>query len=118
MAIAPMALQRADDVATRVAAIRARVAQGSIEVLGSSVEDPVLVAPPDPTWPDRFAQARARLASALGPTALRIDHVGSTSIPGLAAKPVIDIQVSVADLADDAARFRALTGLPFAQWSV
>ena len=43
------------------------------------------------------------LAGALGPTARRIDHVGSTSVEGLCAKPIVDIQVSVADLADEGA---------------
>ncbi|MCZ7528085.1 MAG: GrpB family protein [Acidimicrobiia bacterium] len=51
--------------------------------------------PPDPAWPERFAAEAARIRAALGPLALRIDHVGSTSIPGLAAKPVVDIQISV-----------------------
>lgn len=54
----------------------------------------------DPAWPARFAVQRDRLAAALGPVALRIDHVGSTAVPGLAAKNVIDIQVVVADQAD------------------
>jgi GrpB-like predicted nucleotidyltransferase (UPF0157 family) len=43
---------------------------------------------------------RDQLAESLGPLALRIDHVGSTAVPGLAAKPVVDIQVSVADVED------------------
>ncbi|HSP97523.1 MAG TPA: GrpB family protein [Candidatus Dormibacteraeota bacterium] len=50
----------------------------------------------DPQWPAQFARERARLAAALGAVAVRIDHNGSTSVPGLASKPVIDIQVSVA----------------------
>jgi GrpB-like predicted nucleotidyltransferase (UPF0157 family) len=50
----------------------------------------------DPSWPEEFACERARLGAALGPLALRIDHHGSTSVPGLAAKPIIDIQISVA----------------------
>ena len=57
----------------------------------------------DPAWPVRFAAWHATLRDALGPTALRIEHVGSTSVPGLAAKPTIDVQVSVADLADEQA---------------
>src|SRR5262245_18675518 len=52
----------------------------------------------DPDWRRRFAELGVRLRSALGGVALRIDHIGSTSVPGLAAKPVIDIQVSVARL--------------------
>lgn len=49
----------------------------------------------DGTWPAAFQEERARIAHALGALARRIDHHGSTSVPGLAAKPVIDIQVSV-----------------------
>jgi GrpB-like predicted nucleotidyltransferase (UPF0157 family) len=52
-------------------------------------------------WPARFDAWHDRLAGTLGDAAIRIDHIGSTSVPGLAAKPVIDIQVSVADLADE-----------------
>jgi GrpB-like predicted nucleotidyltransferase (UPF0157 family) len=56
------------------------------------------VVPYDPGWPAAFEQEALRLRTALGMLALRVDHNGSTSIPGLAAKPVIDIQVSVASL--------------------
>lgn len=59
--------------------------------------DPYWIALYDATWPERFQQLAQPLRNALGPVALRIDHIGSTSIPGLAAKPVIDIQISVAD---------------------
>ncbi len=52
----------------------------------------------DPAWPARFTEIGSALRRALGGVALRIDHIGSTSVPGLAAKPVIDIQVSVARL--------------------
>lgn len=64
--------------------------------------DPVLVMPYDPQWPARFAGWRQRLAGELGSMALRIEHIGSTSVPGLAAKPVVDILVSVADVEDEA----------------
>ena len=52
----------------------------------------------DPGWPTRFESEAARLHDALGELALRIEHVGSTSIPGLHAKNVIDIQVSLASI--------------------
>jgi putative glutamine amidotransferase len=52
----------------------------------------------DAEWPARFEQTVEPLRRALGDMALRIDHVGSTSVPGLAAKPVIDVQISVPSL--------------------
>ncbi|HJZ82736.1 MAG TPA: GrpB family protein [Pyrinomonadaceae bacterium] len=52
----------------------------------------------DPTWPAAFAAEATRIREALGSLAVRIDHNGSTSVPGLAAKPIIDIQVSVNNL--------------------
>jgi GrpB-like predicted nucleotidyltransferase (UPF0157 family) len=58
---------------------------------------PIEVAAYDPAWPVRFAELGRDLRAGLGAVALRIDHIGSTSVPGLAAKPIIDIQVSVAD---------------------
>jgi GrpB-like predicted nucleotidyltransferase (UPF0157 family)/GNAT superfamily N-acetyltransferase len=56
------------------------------------------VVPYDPGWPAAFQAEADRLRDALGPLALGIDHHGSTAVPGLAAKPIIDIQVSVASL--------------------
>jgi GrpB-like predicted nucleotidyltransferase (UPF0157 family) len=56
------------------------------------------VVPYDPDWPGAFEAEAARLRTALKTLALRIDHHGSTAIPGLGAKPIIDIQVSVAAL--------------------
>ena len=51
-----------------------------------------------PTWPQEFEVIRASLLEILGPLAQRIDHVGSTSLPGLGAKDVIDIQITVQEL--------------------
>lgn len=48
-----------------------------------------------PTWPEEFESIRDSLVGSLGPLALRIDHIGSTSVPGLGAKDVIDVQVTV-----------------------
>jgi GrpB-like predicted nucleotidyltransferase (UPF0157 family) len=50
-----------------------------------------------PEWAAEFARRGAGLRRALGARALRIDHIGSTSVTGLGAKPIVDIQVSVAD---------------------
>lgn len=60
------------------------------------MSDPVIVVPYDQEWPRLFAELGARLRAELGPVALRIDHIGSTSVPGLDAKPIIDVQISVA----------------------
>jgi GrpB-like predicted nucleotidyltransferase (UPF0157 family) len=49
-------------------------------------------------WPEMFRDLGARLRTALGDVALRIDHIGSTAVPGLAAKPIIDVQISVLSL--------------------
>ena len=57
----------------------------------------VIVTSYDPAWAAAFEAIRAELAAALGALALRIEHVGSTSVPGLAAKPIIDIDVVIAD---------------------
>ncbi len=57
--------------------------------------DRVLVVAYDPAWPAIFAKLGRALREALGDTALRIDHIGSTSVPGLAAKSIIDVQISV-----------------------
>lgn len=60
---------------------------------------------PDPGWPAAYARTAARLRYALGEQALRVEHIGSTAVPGLAAKDVLDVQVSVAAVAAaDAAR--------------
>lgn len=55
----------------------------------------------DPRWPEQFQQHAAILSRVLGSRALAIEHVGSTSVPELAAKPIIDIDVIVADSSDE-----------------
>ncbi len=67
----------------------------------------------DPGWPAAFEAEATRLRRALGALALRIDHNGSTSIPGLGAKPIIDIQVSVATLQPIAAYGAPLRALGY-----
>nr|WP_208379854.1 GrpB family protein [Microbacterium endophyticum] len=61
----------------------------------------IVIVDPDPAWPERFVLEHARISTALGTRARRIDHIGSTSVPGLPAKPIIDIDVSVADVEDE-----------------
>ena len=72
-------------------------------LIGGREKREVVLAAYDPAWPASFAQHAGIIAGALAGTALRIEHVGSTSVPGLAAKPIIDILVAVPDSADEAA---------------
>jgi GrpB-like predicted nucleotidyltransferase (UPF0157 family) len=65
----------------------------------------LVVAPYDSAWQQRGSALAAELRDALGPLALRVEHIGSTSIPGMAAKPVFDLQVSVRNLTEAAAAF-------------
>jgi GrpB-like predicted nucleotidyltransferase (UPF0157 family) len=67
------------------------------------ISGPILLADYDPTWPELFEREAARIRAALGEAALRIEHVGSTSVPGLAAKPIIDIVLVVAESANEQA---------------
>ncbi len=64
--------------------------------------------PYDPEWPLLFAREAARITAALGTLALLVEHVGSTSVPGLAAKPRIDIVLAVPNSADEASYVPAL----------
>ena len=67
----------------------------------------------DPLWPDLFAVEAERVRLALGPRALRIEHVGSTSVPGLVAKPIIDMLLIVADSSDEPAYVAAMESAGF-----
>lgn len=62
----------------------------------------------DDSWPARFAHLRARVEAALGTTALAVEHIGSTSVPGLAAKPIVDMLLTVADVENEGAYVPAL----------
>ncbi len=64
----------------------------------TSKPEPIIVVEYDPIWAEEFRSIGARMRNVLGDMAERIDHIGSTSIPDLAAKPVIDIQISVKSL--------------------
>ena len=67
----------------------------------------------DSAWPSRFAELGARIESALGAGALAVEHIGSTSVPGLAAKPIIDVLVVVADVAEERSYVPALEDAGF-----
>ena len=64
---------------------------------------PIVLAEPDPAWPALYAREADRIQAALGQRVIRIEHTGSTSVPGLAAKPIIDITMAVADVTDEEA---------------
>jgi GrpB-like predicted nucleotidyltransferase (UPF0157 family) len=61
----------------------------------------IVIAEYDPAWPWRYESERARIAAALGRVARRIEHIGSTSVPELGAKPIVDILVVVDDPEDE-----------------
>lgn len=69
------------------------------ERIAELTREPIAITPYDPAWPARYAAEEARLKAALpGDLCTCIAHIGSTAVPGLSAKPVIDIQVEVTDL--------------------
>jgi GrpB-like predicted nucleotidyltransferase (UPF0157 family) len=71
---------------------------------------------PDPAWAQRYAVLAADVLAALGDEALDIQHVGSTAVPGLPAKPIIDIDLTVADPTDESAYVPRLEGLGYVHW--
>ena len=70
-------------------------------LIGGVEERAVVVVPYWPEWPEAFRLHRERIAAAIGAGALGIDHIGSTAVPGLAANPIVDMLVVVADSADE-----------------
>lgn len=70
-------------------------------VNGPPAAETVVIAPYNPDWPRRYQTLVAAIRTALGDTALDLEHVGSTSVEGLAAKDVIDIDLTVADPRDE-----------------
>ncbi len=75
----------------------------------------IAIVPYDDRWPAEFDRVARPLRAALGSLAVRIDHIGSTAVPGLAAKDVVDVQVTVAAL-DAAAIAAALLPLGYTIW--
>lgn len=76
--------------------LTAVIVEGSFDVWALGVTAEIIVSDYDPTWPEWFEQVCDKVSPAVSDIALRIDHVGSTSVPGLAAKPIIDIDIVVA----------------------
>jgi len=71
--------------------------------IGGPEQRDIVIVPSDPAWPSRFEAECRTIVSVLGARALAVDHIGSTSVPGLAAKPIVDSCPTVADSADEAA---------------
>ena len=82
---------------------------GPPEVLNSTI----YLAPCDPEWPRLFEREAVRVRAALGDRALLVEHAGSTSVPGLSAKPIIDIVLAVADTAAETAYVPALEAVGY-----
>lgn len=74
---------------------------------------PIQLVEYDPNWPLLFSGQAARIRSALGERVFLLEHTGSTSVPGLAAKPILDIVLSVADPADESAYIPDLESLGY-----
>jgi GrpB-like predicted nucleotidyltransferase (UPF0157 family) len=72
------------------------------ELIGGIERRELVLVPYDVTWIDCFEAERRRISEALGPKAVQIEHIGSTAVPGLAAKPIIDVLVTVESVADEA----------------
>jgi GrpB-like predicted nucleotidyltransferase (UPF0157 family) len=66
-----------------------------VEFIGGSAHRTIKIVSYDQNWPKKFEKHKETIQKALGSTANRIDHIGSTSVPDLPAKPIIDIQVSI-----------------------
>jgi GrpB-like predicted nucleotidyltransferase (UPF0157 family) len=80
----------------------------------SRADGPIVLAAYDAAWAAEFETQSARIRAALGAVATDVEHVGSTSVPGLAAKPILDINLLVVDSADEPSYVPALAQLGFA----
>ena len=76
---------------------------------------PIVLVPYDPDWPARFEHERAKVTRAMGDQAIAIEHVGSTSVPGLAAKPTIDVAIGVRSMEESRAATQPLIDLGYAK---
>jgi GrpB-like predicted nucleotidyltransferase (UPF0157 family) len=68
----------------------------------------IYLAPYDPAWPSLFTRLAKQVHEAIGDASLLLEHVGSTSVPGLSAKPIIDMVLAVADSSDEASYVKPL----------
>jgi GrpB-like predicted nucleotidyltransferase (UPF0157 family) len=84
-----------------VAAYEMRVARGRVGGPPRRLDRLIEIADYDPAWPGLYEREEVRLRAALGDRIVRVEHAGSTSVPGLPAKPIIDVVLEVADAADE-----------------
>ena len=77
-------------------------------LIGGRERASIVIADYDAAWPVRFVELQRRVVHALSTAALSVEHIGSTSVPGLAAKPIIDMLLTVASVDDEAAYVGAL----------
>ena len=82
-------------------------------LIGGRERASIVIANHDAAWPVRFVELQRRVVHALPTTALSVEHIGSTSVPGLAAKPIIDMLLTVAAVDDEAAYVGALEDAGF-----
>ena len=79
-------------------------------IIGEIEQPTIVIADYDRAWPERFRREEVRIMAALGEAALSVEHIGSTSVPGLAAKPVVDILLVVEDSGEEASYVPSLEG--------
>jgi GrpB-like predicted nucleotidyltransferase (UPF0157 family) len=79
---------------------------------------PIVICESDPQWSQLYAIEEQHLWELLSPSAMQIEHIGSTAVPGLAAKPIIDISVAVHDLADVTVYIPALSDLGYVEFPI
>jgi GrpB-like predicted nucleotidyltransferase (UPF0157 family) len=91
-----------------VAAYEAEFRQSYVGGPPPPLQAPIELCDYDPAWPQLYQREAARIRSVLGDRVVRLEHVGSTSVPGLAAKPILDLVLEVPDAADEAAYVPAM----------
>jgi GrpB-like predicted nucleotidyltransferase (UPF0157 family) len=87
--------------------------EGTFAMLATAVTQDIVVADYDPAWPEWFEQVRAHVWPAIADVARRIDHVGSTSVPDMAAKPIIDMDIVVTSEAEVRPVIERLAGIGY-----
>ncbi len=79
-------------------------------LIGGREKREIVIVDYEPDWPARYELEREKVSRALGASAVRIEHMGSTAVPGLPAKPIVDVLVAVAAIGDEAAIVTPLEG--------